>query len=191
MQGEWACAGWGFLNWLGDSSAIGAMFHEHMLAVQLWLGMVGVKGSTEAGSSRGSLVAPVLLLVVAVWWWWTERRPQHQNKGGNRPMDDCTQMLNSLEILRGTFTQRDLEMVRQKVLRAAEIAKSKTKTAAQDCADKTAAWDKEARKLQRLKSQRDESVAKLAKLDQEILGSVEQVAGPQRENLEALDALQN
>ena len=70
-------------------------------------------------------------------------------------MNDCTQMLNSLEILRGTFTQRDLEMVRQKVLRAAEIAKSKAETAAQDCADETAAWDKEADQLQRLKSQRD------------------------------------
>ena len=85
-------------------------------------------------------------------------------------MNDCTKMLNSLEILRGTFTQRDLEMVRQKVLRAADIAKSKAKTSAQDCADKTAAWDREAAKLQRLRSQRDESIAKLAKLDQEIHG---------------------
>ena len=58
--------GVGFSIVLGDSSAIGALFHEHMLAVQLWLGMVGVKGSTEAGSSRGSLVAPVLLLVAVV-----------------------------------------------------------------------------------------------------------------------------
>ena len=68
--------------------------------------------------------------------------------------------------------------------------KSKAETAAQDCADETAAWDREASQLQRLRSQRDESIAKLAKLDQEIHSSVEQVAGLQREYLEALDVLQ-
>ena len=50
------------------------------------------------------------------------------------------------------------------------LRKVRLRTAAQDCSDKTAAWDKEAGKLQRLKSQRDESIAKLAKLDQEIHG---------------------
>ena len=58
--------GVGFSIGLGDSSAIGALFHEHILAVRLWLGMEGVKGSPEAGLSRGSLVAPVLLQVEAV-----------------------------------------------------------------------------------------------------------------------------
>ena len=44
--------GVGFSIGLGDSSAIGALFHEHILAVQLWLGMVGVKGSPEAARSE-------------------------------------------------------------------------------------------------------------------------------------------
>ena len=75
------------------------------------------------------------------------------------------------------FSRRETsDKVRQKVLHATETAKSKGKTVAQDCADKKAAWDKEAAKLQRLKSQRDESIANLAKLDQEILSSAEQVA---------------
>ena len=58
--------GVGFSTGLGDSSSIVALVHEHVLAFQLWLGMEGVKGSPEAWSSRGSLVALVLLLVAVV-----------------------------------------------------------------------------------------------------------------------------
>ena len=67
--------GVGFSTGLGDSSAIGALFHEHVLAVQLWLGILGSRAPPRRGPAEGRWWHQCCCWWRR-WWWRTERRPQ-------------------------------------------------------------------------------------------------------------------